>query len=155
MDDTLVLRAKEFAIRAHEAQLDKGRKPYIEHPLRVGDALVQYGPIAQAAGYLHDTVEDTKATLAEIRAEFGDEVASAVESVTRRDPAYADRLGYPVAEKEIYRAFVARSKQHPIGRLVKIADLRDNMSPSRMAALSAAARGIMKRYQQALAVLTE
>ena len=73
------------------------------------------------AAILHDTVEDTATTLDEIENLFGKNVRNAVDSVSRRE--------FP--KKESYEDFVLRSKADPIGRVVKIADLYDNMSPER------------------------
>ena len=83
-----MFEAIEFATRAHAGQFRKGtRIPYILHPLRVGTLLIEVDsddPIV-IAGILHDTVEDTPATLAEIALRFGDEVAALVESVSEPD----------------------------------------------------------------------
>ena len=89
----------------HRAQL---------HSVRVG-LRFPAGSVGRTAGYLHDVVEDSEVTVADIRAKFGDDVADAVDAVTRR-------------EGEVYADFIARAGQHPVGRAVKLADLRDNLS---------------------------
>jgi len=153
--------ALDFAINAHAGQIDKGGKPYWIHVRRVGlragiFALnnpslisVKESTMLIIAGYLHDTVEDTAITLNQIRHEFGEEIASIVLSVTRLDPKYEDRLGFEVKCKETYREFVERSAKHPLGKYLKLADLEDNMSPERHAALPQAEKGIMRRYVKA------
>lgn len=81
-----ILKALEFAALAHHGQVRKGVRevPYISHPAAVGLILARVGmhDAVIMAGVLHDTVEDTYATEADIRVEFGDEVASLVGEVT-------------------------------------------------------------------------
>lgn len=83
-----VFAAVEFAARAHRGQYRKGtRIPYVLHPLRVAGILIERrapDPVVTAA-ILHDTVEDTPATLEEVEAEFGSEVATLVEAVSEAD----------------------------------------------------------------------
>jgi (p)ppGpp synthase/HD superfamily hydrolase len=70
-----------FAARAHDGQRRKtGNVPYIAHPFGVAMILQEMGcdETIVVAGLLHDTVEDTKVTLEEIRSIFGDEVAEIV-----------------------------------------------------------------------------
>lgn len=86
----VVHRALEFAARAHEGQYRKNRDeaiPYLSHCAMVGLLLARAGfePEVTAAGVLHDTVEDGRATLEELSAAFGDRVAEIVRAVTERD----------------------------------------------------------------------
>lgn len=81
----LVEEAIVFAARAHAGQRRKKTElPFIWHPLAVGRLLQDDGfaEAIVAAGVLHDTVEDTRVTLAEIRTRFGDEVAAIVDGCT-------------------------------------------------------------------------
>jgi (p)ppGpp synthase/HD superfamily hydrolase len=83
--NTLVDRAIGFAARAHAGQWRKtGRVPYIAHPVGVAMLLQEmgYGEVIVAAALLHDTVEDTDVTMAEIEAQFGPEVAQIVAVVS-------------------------------------------------------------------------
>lgn len=76
MNDAIV-----FAVQHHAGQLRKGTdQPYIFHPLETMLILrsMHADPALLIAGVLHDTVEDTSATLAEIREQFGEEVARLV-----------------------------------------------------------------------------
>jgi (p)ppGpp synthase/HD superfamily hydrolase len=80
--------AIQFAMQAHRGQFRKGTSvPYIVHPLAVGRILAEAGcaPEIVLAGFLHDTVEDTPATLDEIQTEFGERVAYLVAAVTESD----------------------------------------------------------------------
>jgi hypothetical protein len=111
--------AIEIAVRAHAGQMTKSDKePYITHPLRVMNAV--QGESAKIVAVLHDVLEDTATTAADLRkAGFSEEIITAVESVTRpRGESYAD--------------FVVRSKANPLGRQVKLADLTDNYNLPRI-----------------------
>lgn len=82
---SLIDRAIGFAARAHDGQKRKtGNVPYIAHPVAVAMILQDMGcnETIVAAGLLHDTVEDTRVTLDEIRQQFGDEVADIVAGCT-------------------------------------------------------------------------
>lgn len=84
----LVFRAVEFATRAHAGQYRKGtRIPYVIHPLRVGQTLIEVDATAEvvAAAILHDTLEDTAVTTAEIARQFGEPVALLVQAVSEPD----------------------------------------------------------------------
>lgn len=86
--DTLAGEAAAFAIRAHEGQIRTGtRFPYVVHPIGTGMLLRQYYPdneALEAAGYLHDVIEDTDVTYDDLIDRFGMEVAYLVHAVTRR-----------------------------------------------------------------------
>lgn len=85
----LVNAALAFAARAHARQTRKGTDvPYIVHPVGVMLVLIEMGerdPELLSAALLHDTVEDTGATLAELRALFGARVAAIVEGCSEPD----------------------------------------------------------------------
>ena len=81
--------ALSYASEKHEGQLrDSDAAPFIEHPLEVARLLhdTGYGDAVVAAGILHDTVEDTDASTADIEARFGREVACLVAAMTE-DPS--------------------------------------------------------------------
>lgn len=139
-----VRQAIQFASIRHQGQKDKAGKPYIAHCFRVALAVWNCGEDYFIAAVLHDTVEDTPTTLDEIESLFGRNVRNAVDSVSRREQP----------RKESYDDFVLRSKAHPIGRIVKIADLYDNMSPERRIESPPELDRKMERYEKALAVLT-
>ena len=87
-----------FATHRHADQRRPAGEPYVEH-LKEATAFLAYGagvtePALLRAAVLHDVVEDTDCTLAEIRAAFGDEVATLVDWVTKGDDraAYLERL---------------------------------------------------------------
>ena len=87
----LIEKAMATATRMHEGQFRKSGEPYIIHPFQVGYILAQLqtGPSTICAGLLHDVLEDTDYTAAEIEEQFGKEVARLVESETENK--YHDR----------------------------------------------------------------
>lgn len=77
--------AIDFATKAHSGQMRRSGEPYIIHPLAVADSLIDWGMDIDTvlAGILHDTVEDTEATLNDIENLFGGSVAFLVDGVTK------------------------------------------------------------------------
>lgn len=88
-DSERVARAVEMAKKAHEGQFRKTGEPYIIHPMAVKKILEEWGMDEDTiiAGILHDTVEDTNLTLADIKKEFGESVAFLVDGVTKLSTA--------------------------------------------------------------------
>jgi GTP pyrophosphokinase len=87
-DDLEIIRkAWEFCLQQHEGQKRASGEPYVIHPLEVGQVLAELkmDSTAIAAGLLHDAVEDTDVTSAEIATRFGEQVAHIVEGVTKLD----------------------------------------------------------------------
>ena len=84
-DRELVERAYRVAAKAHEGQKRASGEPYISHCVAVAAILADLRMPAAvvAAGLLHDTVEDTDLTLDDLRREFGDEIATLVDGVTK------------------------------------------------------------------------
>jgi GTP diphosphokinase / guanosine-3',5'-bis(diphosphate) 3'-diphosphatase len=86
-DVELLRRAHDTAAEAHEGQIRKTGDPYITHPVAVAHMLAQYGLDADtiAAAFLHDTVEDTPLTLAQVEKDFGKDIAQLIDGVTKLD----------------------------------------------------------------------
>jgi (p)ppGpp synthase/HD superfamily hydrolase len=129
--------AIQVARRAHEGQLDKSGRPYIGHPLRVMGSLRDEHE--RMAAVLHDVVEDTSVTLADLKAAgCPEEVLSAVAAISKR----------PGEDQATYLARVAAN---PIARAVKRADIADNMSPERLSRLDPDTREHLRaKYESAL-----
>ena len=136
----LAIPARVLATSAHAGQRDKAGRPYIEHPARVAAAVASaYGPrhAAVAVAWLHDVVEDTDVTLAELRGAFGDAIADAVDALSRR-------------EGEELRGYYARVRGNPLAMAVKEADIADNTAPDRVALLDECTRErLSAKYQHA------
>jgi guanosine-3',5'-bis(diphosphate) 3'-pyrophosphohydrolase len=84
--EVLVLqKAYVFAGKAHKGQVRRSGEPYLSHPLEVTDFLAdrKLDKTTLVAALLHDVLEDTDATAAEVRDNFGKEVADLVEGVTK------------------------------------------------------------------------
>ena len=123
-DTSVVERAFEVAERAHRGQLRKSGDPYITHPVAVAEILLDFGLDANsiAAALLHDTVEDTSYSQESLRKDFGPEVASLVDGVTK-----LDRLTYgPTAEAETVRKMVVAMAKDIRVLVIKLADRLHN-----------------------------
>lgn len=81
----LIKKAYQFAEKAHAGQIRASGEPYITHCLSVGIILadLKVPPVVVAASLLHDTVEDTAITMVVLSNQFGDEIASLVDGVTK------------------------------------------------------------------------
>ena len=84
-DLSKITSAYEFAAKAHEGQFRSSGQPYIIHPLAVAEILLDLGMDTDTicAALLHDVVEDTPATSAQLQKRFGRDVAALVEGVTK------------------------------------------------------------------------
>ena len=106
-ENELLNNAISFAVEKHKNGLRKGTKmPYIVHPLEVMHNLMLMGADKnlRAAGVLHDTVEDTDATLEEIAAKFGDDVAALVSSHTEKDKSLSWKTRKEIALEHLKHA---------------------------------------------------
>ncbi|HKO18281.1 MAG TPA: HD domain-containing protein, partial [Acidobacteriaceae bacterium] len=86
-DLDIIRRAWVFCLEQHHGQKRASGEPYVVHPLEVGLVLAELkmDSTAIAAGLLHDAVEDTDVTTAEVESRFGDQVAHIVDGVTKLD----------------------------------------------------------------------
>ncbi len=84
-EQALITKAYVFSAAAHAGQVRLSGEPYLSHPLEAAGILadMRLDAASVAAGLLHDTVEDTKATVDEIEELFGEEVADIVDGVTK------------------------------------------------------------------------
>ncbi|MTH70129.1 HD domain-containing protein [Agromyces bracchium] len=131
--------AKGIAFAAHRGQLDKSGTPYIDHPGRIAERFDPVtDPIAAAAAWLHDVLEDTPLTSRELfEAGVLIEIVGVVELLTRRPE---------VAPDEYY----ARIRRHPVALRVKLADIDDNTAPWRLRRLEfAKQQRLAEKYRHA------
>jgi guanosine-3',5'-bis(diphosphate) 3'-pyrophosphohydrolase len=91
-ETALITRAYEVAERAHRDQVRRSGEAYIFHPIAVATIIAELGldDVTVAAALLHDAVEDTGVVVEEIAGEFGPEVASIVDGVTKLDRLHFD-----------------------------------------------------------------
>ena len=134
-------RAMQIAEKVHRDQVDKAGKPYIGHPIRVERMCSRQED--RLVALLHDTVEDGGiASEYLLIVGFPQEVVDAVLSVSRK-------------RGEDYFDFILRCKANPIGRRVKIADLKDNMDITRLNELTDKDIERLKKYHKAYKILNE
>ena len=120
-------RAFDLAKKAHQDQVRRSGDPYISHPLSVARILAGLGldDVTIAAALLHDAVEDTDVTLADISKDFGPDVAAIVDGVTK-----LDRLQFDTKEAQqaatLRKMLVAMAKDIRV-LLIKLADRLHNM----------------------------
>lgn len=125
-------KAIKLATEVHEKQVDIGENPYILHPLRVlctvektirnVDHVTDKESILCSA-VLHDVIEDCNIEPFQmqelIEKRFGNKVFKQVNSVTRR-------------KEESWKNYINRAKKYYASRIIKIADLEDNLDNSRL-----------------------
>jgi len=119
-----VQRAYQVAKTAHTGQFRKSGEEYITHPVAVTQILVELGLDQETiiASLLHDTVEDTPYSLEQLRSDFGDQIASLVDGVTK-----LDKLTYgPTAEAETVRKMVIAMSRDIRVLVIKLADRLHN-----------------------------
>lgn len=126
-DLNFVQKAYEFSEKAHQGQIRRSGEPYISHPLSVAAILADLKLDLETVvtGLLHDTVEDTHATLDDIKREFGESVATLVDGVTKisqiKFKSSSEKQG-----ENIRKMIVAMGKDVRVV-LVKLADRLHNM----------------------------
>ena len=116
--------ALEFAVKAHHGQFRKGTGiPYVTHPINVGTSLLNYGfPSALViAGFLHDTLEDTKTKEKDICKRFGERVLKIVLGAT--EPEHGTK---PWRERKEHTVEHLKSAQQDVV-IVSCADKLDNI----------------------------
>ena len=126
-DLKIIERAFELADQWHAGQLRKSGDPFITHPLGVALVLAQLGmdEATVAAALLHDAVEDTDLTLAEVEEAFGFEITSLIDGVTKLDKIRFRSPEQGRAEN-LRKMIVATAKDVRV-ILIKIADRLHNM----------------------------
>ncbi len=124
-DMTLIERAYQTAERLHRGQLRKSGDAYITHPLAVTTILAELGmtEATLCASLLHDTVEDTDYSLAQLTRDFGDEVALLVDGCTKVDQI---KYGESAKSDTIRKMVIAMSRDIRV-LVIKLADRLHNM----------------------------
>ena len=127
VDRELLARAFHFAERAHAGQQRRSGEEFIHHPFGVAKicAELHLDEQAIAAALLHDVVEDTDTELDEVRTEFGAEIASLVDGVTKLTRVQFQSREQ--AEAENYRKLIVAMAQDVRVILIKLADRLHNL----------------------------
>lgn len=138
-------RAIQISTKAHENQIDKAGYPYILHPLRVMQNVLDQTDNQDLAivAVLHDLIEDSNYFIADVEIQFGREIAGLIYELTKQ-------------KTESYDDYIDRLRYNEDLKRVKLADLADNMSEKRLALLDEPTRNRLRdKYQKAWDVLTK
>ena len=132
-------KAMKLCFKAHKDQVDKSGMPYVFHPFHVAEQMTD--EVTTIVALLHDVVEDTDYTLEDIAAEgFGKDILEAVALMTHEDDIP-------------YLDYVAKLKENPIARAVKLADLAHNSDLSRIGEIDEETKQRLEKYKKARAIL--
>ncbi|WP_207204914.1 HD domain-containing protein [Clostridium minihomine] len=130
-------KALEIATKAHDGQTDKGGNPYINHPIAVAAMLDDLEN--KIVAMLHDVLEDSTYTADDLQqAGIDENLIDAVQLLTQ---------SHSHLQPKARLAYLARVKENPIARNVKLADLKHNADLSRIVAPTEKDRQRVKRYQ--------
>jgi GTP pyrophosphokinase len=137
-DFDLIQRAFDVAENSHRGQKRKSGDPYITHPVAVATILAELGlsGTTLAAALLHDTVEDTPYTLADLKKDFGPEVAMLVDGVTKLDKV---SFGEAAQSETVRKMVVAMAKDIRV-LMIKLADRLHNARTWRFVSAESSAR---------------
>ena len=128
LDRELLVRAYQFGEQAHRGQVRNSGEPFITHSVEVAKILadLQLDSTTVACGLLHDVVEDTKIAIADVDREFGREIASIVDGLTKIAKLPA---GGSTQERQVesYRKLLLSIAKDARVIIVKLADRLHNM----------------------------
>ena len=135
----LTKKAMKFCFQAHKDQVDKSGIPYVFHPIHLAEKMED--ELTTVVALLHDVVEDTAYTFDDLRElGFPEAVVSTLMLLTHdADTPYLD--------------YVARLKDHPAAKAVKLADLQHNSDLSRLDTVDEKALARVEKYWQAIELL--
>ena len=133
--------ALNLCFDAHKDQKDKSGQPYVFHPFHLAEQMSDEATTIVAL--LHDVVEDGDYTIDDVKAMgFSDEVVEAIKLMTH--------------EKDVpYMEYVAKIKQNPVARVVKLADLAHNSDITRLDVVTQKDLERVEKYRAAIKLLTE
>ena len=134
-------KALKLCFQAHKEQTDKSGTPYVFHPFHLAEQMED--EITTTVALLHDVVEDTSYTLSDLRGMgFPDAVLDAITGMTH--------------DKSVpYLEYVAKLKENPVARTVKLADLKHNSDLSRLDVVDGKALSRVEKYRKAISILEE
>ncbi len=132
-------KALRLCFDSHKDQNDKSGMPYVFHPFHLAEQMEDEATTIVAL--LHDLVEDTQITFADLEEEgFSKEVIDALKLLTH--------------DKDVlYKDYVLKIKDNPIARKVKLADLKHNSDLSRLDVVDEKALKRREKYLEALELL--
>jgi (p)ppGpp synthase/HD superfamily hydrolase len=134
-------KAIMIATKAHAGQKDKAGAPYLLHVLRVMLSVEKINE--KIVALLHDVVEDSEVTFEELANKgFPKKILKAVELLTK-------------TENKPYEDYIQEIKKNELARVVKLADLKDNMNISRLKTLTEYDKLRIKKYRAAYKFLND
>ena len=154
-DEDALNRAYVYAMKMHGMQKRASGDPYFSHPIEVAGILTNYklDTASIITALLHDVVEDTKATLEDVRELFGDEVSRLVDGVTKLARLQIQNMETKQAEN--FRKFVLAMSEDIRVLLVKLADRLHNMRTLNFISDPAKRRAIALETSEIYAPLAE
>ena len=134
-------KAMKLCFQAHKDQIDKSGIPYVFHPIHLAEQMKDEDTTVVAL--LHDVVEDTDYTLENLREiGFNQRVIAAIALMTHADSVP-------------YMDYVAKIKDNPIAKAVKLADLAHNSDMTRMDVIDEKVTARVEKYAKAIRFLNE
>lgn len=128
-----------IAFEVHKEQVDKGGVPYIYHPTIVAEKMKD--EITTCVALLHDVVEDSDMTFAQLKEEgFTREIIDALRLLTHK-------------EEESYMDYIRKIKENPVAAKVKLADLEHNSDLSRLDIIDEKSEQRSRKYAEAMKLL--
>lgn len=132
-------KALKFCFKAHKRQRDKSGMPYVFHPFHLAEQMTDEATTIVAL--LHDVIEDTRYTEKHIRKMgFDESVIDALRLLTHNDDTE-------------YMDYVAKIKENPIAKAVKLADLKHNSDLTRLDVVDEKALKRREKYLKAIELL--
>ena len=138
-----VERAKAYARRYHDGQVDKAGVDYFSgHVSTVTQKVANAGYSSEyvVVAFLHDVVEDTSATIAEISLAFGEEVAESVDAMSKR-------------KGEAYETYLHRVTRNSMASVVKFYDMEHNSDISRLSTIREKDLKRVEKYKKYMLLL--
>ena len=134
-------KALKLCFEAHKEQVDKSGMPYVFHPFHLAEQMQD--EVTTVVALLHDVVEDTDYTIADLSdMGFSREVTDALSLLTHDDEVP-------------YMDYVALIKNNPVAKAVKIADLKHNSDTTRLDVVDEKVLQRVEKYKKALALLED
>lgn len=134
-------KAMKLCFQAHKEQTDKSGIPYVFHPIHLAEQMQDEDTTVVAL--LHDVIEDTSYSIEDLKnMGFNQRVLDAITLMTH-------------AEGVAYMDYVAKIKENPIAKAVKLADLAHNSDITRMDVVDEKAISRIEKYAQAIHFLNE
>lgn len=138
---TKPITPQSFAEAAHAGQTDKLGIPYTFHIAHVAKGASAFGEEAEAVGWLHDTVEDTSATLNEIERLFGQRIRNGVDAMTKRKG------------ESYFDDYLPRLFDDELAPVVKYFDSRHNLGKTHLLELGETRSRLERKYTTVLSLI--